>query len=200
MKKSFLLLLTFCTLLSCTKKEEPDEPVTSGYTPPKTSYYKIDGKAATSGTTTIVVQEDNGYVRFANSTFTGLTDDKITAVVNIGLNFRFQKGTSYVTQSIILIDSLAEGESKKYAMSDFSEISTSVVKCFCNFNTRETYLTSVGKSTDEFKAKVLGNMYVSKVGGKLRYTTDGVIKVALEASGKTTNRTLEFSVLADEVF
>lgn len=200
MKKSILLMLTFFTLFSCTKKEEPDEPKTTGYTPPTTSYYKIDGKAATTGTTTVVVQKDNGYVRFANSAFTGLTDDQITAVSNVRLDFRFQTGTTYVTQSIILIDSLAEGESKKYPMSNFSEISASVVKCFCNLNTRETYTTSVGKSTDEFKAVVLGNMYISKIGGKLRYTTDGVIKVALIAGGKTTNRTLEFSVLADEVF
>lgn len=201
MRANFLILALGICMVAFSGCKKSDDRTTNPNTclSPATSYIKMDDSAADVGTTSVVFQANNGYCEFRYSTFSGLINANLLELSQVRLSFSFMKGTTFSTTDINLIDSIAEGGCMKLPLRLFSGIRSDSVCAFLNLDTREKRPTSVGTSTDNYVGTVAGNIFISKVAGKLRFTSDGTLSATDRVSGNHLH-TLNFSGLSQETF
>lgn len=202
MKKNYhFLILLFAglsfTFFSCSNQD--DDNLNKACLSPSASYFKMDGSPADTGTTTVVFQSNNGYTEFRYSVFSGLINSNLLELTNVRMNFRCMQGSSFVTSDINLMDSIAEGGCMQLSLRLFSEIAPNTKCAFLQLDTREKRPTPTGTNTDEYHCDILGDIFVSKVGGKLRFTSDGTLNATNRVNGVVLH-TVNFSGLSDESF
>jgi hypothetical protein len=138
----------------------------------------MDGSPATTGSTNVHFQDNNGYAEFP-----GLIAANLLELSEVKLSFSFMRGTTSSTIDINLLDSIADGKCMKLKLKLFSNIVQDSTYAFLRLDTREKRPTQTGSSIDNYFGSVLGTIYISNVSGKLRFTSEGEL-TATDATNK----------------
>lgn len=178
--KNLFVILILTLAVACGKKESnpnpssPTNPTT--FTPPTTSYFKVDGKACNSS---------------ADIAYDYLSGGNISISKPFNEFNRGQLWVYLMSQfaGFAIIDSIPEGGWKLFPI---SATSGSAVK-----DSLRVEVDIEGSGNYFFKASS-GQIYVSKKDGKLRYTSKGAINLTgykyLENPRVDYSRTTEFSI------
>ncbi len=187
MKKIFFALMCTLVFLSCKKEETPSDnnnnngnnnPPT-GFTPPTESYWRINGTANSSSAEIVQVNLDGSFMGI-NRPFTNLNYGYCQLRVfndNNSLNIREQVPEVGFKEYFITPNSTSTSDSIRIDLDVQDQ----------NSETNGLY----------FYKGVSGKIYVSKLNGKLRYTSDGVLTMSgvkyPEMQNYIYNCELEFS-------
>jgi hypothetical protein len=201
MKKAFILcavavIITF--LSSCSKKTSSSN--NGSFTPPTTNFLKLDAKEHDSASAYISYGTSNQTYYISRANFTN--PSYIPPVTNI-YGFTMQiTGLTYTNSSqypnyMDMHDSIPEGQYKKYTLSGVDEGSHRLgFSMYATTVISETYTTSTGNASAPDTYYLTGNIYVSKLNGKLRFTTDGVITLT-NTNNSVLQHTISFSIAED---
>jgi hypothetical protein len=168
MRRILFTLLCICALISCKKEEDSTDnnnngnnnQTPSGFTAPTSNYWKING-TNNSSSAEIVSVHMNGRSMGINRPFTDLNYGYCQLRVfnfNNNLNIR---------------DDVPEGGYKIYPITPNSTDTNDSLRIDLDVQDQNTETNGM-----YFYKAMSGNIYVSKLNGKLRYTTDGVLQLS----------------------
>lgn len=167
MRKFFFALMCALVFTACEKEEAtPDNngsntpPTPSGFTPPTTSYWKING-TPNSHSADLMNVNMNGRSMSLSKPFTDMNYGYCQLRVfndNNNLNIR---------------NDVPEGGYKIYPITPNSTDTNDSLRVDLDVQDQNTETNGM-----YFYKAMSGNIYVSKLNGKLRYTTDGVLQLS----------------------